>query len=164
MDLAQIISGMLGDISPVVIMLLVAALPFGECRASIVYGVMKGIDPFLVFFGSIFANIMVVPIIFFFLDQASFMKLVNMILGKRITKKIDENRKKFEVYEELALFGFVAVPMVGTGAWTGTLLAAVLGLDKKKSFLVIAAGVVTAAVVVSVLAYGTNGVLGYITG
>ena len=164
MDLAQLISGMFGEIDPVIIMLLVAALPFGECRASIVYGVMKGIDPFLVFFGSIFANILVVPVIFFFLEQASFMKLVNMILGKRITRKIDKNRKKFEVYEELALFGFVAVPMVGTGAWTGTLLAAVLGLDKKKSFLVIAAGVVTAAVVVSAFAYGANGVFGYLGG
>ncbi len=164
MDLAQLVSGMFGDVDPVVIMLLVAALPFGECRASILYGVMKGIDPFLVFFGSIFANIMVVPIIFFFLDRASFMKIVNFILGKRITKKIDKNRKKFEAYEELALFGFVAVPMVGTGAWTGALLAAVLGLDKKKSFLVIASGVVTAAVITYAFAYGANGVFGYLVG
>ncbi|RLG15248.1 MAG: hypothetical protein DRN71_01810 [Candidatus Nanohalarchaeota archaeon] len=164
MDLAQLISGMFGEIDPVVIMLLVAALPFGECRASILYGVMKGIDPFLVFFGSIFANILVVPIIFFFLDRASFMKLVNLILGKRITKKINKNREKFEVYEELALFGFVAVPMVGAGAWTGALLVAVLGLDKKKSFLIIAAGVVTAAVIVSAFAYGANGVFAHVAG
>ncbi len=164
MGLVELIVGVFGELDPVVIMLLVAALPFGECRASILYGVVKGIDPFLVFFGSVIANILVVPVIFFFLDQARFMKLVNWILGKRLTKKIDKNRKKFEVYEELALFGFVAVPMVGTGAWTGALLASVLRLDKKKSFCVIALGVITAAIIVSVLAFGADSIFRYISG
>lgn len=153
---------MFNGLDPIYIMLAIAALPFGECRASIVYGAMVGINPFLVFFGSVAANALVVPVIFFFLDQAHFMNLAKKILGRRIAKKIEKSKERFEVYEELALFGFVAVPMVGTGAWTGALIASILGLEKKKSFLVIAVGVITSATIVYFVTYGISGVFAYL--
>ncbi|MCK4555425.1 MAG: small multi-drug export protein, partial [Candidatus Aenigmarchaeota archaeon] len=82
--------------------------------------------------------------------------LIHFIMGKRITRMVEKNKKKFEIYEELALLGFVAVPFVGTGAWTGALLSTVLELDAKKSFFVIASGVFLAA---SIIFLGANGVI-----
>jgi uncharacterized membrane protein len=52
---------------------------------------------------------------------------------------------------------FVGVPLPGTGAWTGTLLAAMLNLDKKKSFFVIMAGVFMASIIMMLLSYGLLG-------
>ena len=54
----------------------------------------------------------------------------------------------------MGLFLFVAIPLPGTGAWTGALVATLLELDLKKSFIVIAAGVFTAGVIVSILSFG----------
>ncbi|MFH1126863.1 MAG: small multi-drug export protein [archaeon] len=162
MGLEAVVLGLLGELDPVIVMILIALLPFGECRAAIVYGAVMGINPFVVFFGSLFANILVVPVILLFLQQAHFMRFVKWMLGKRLARKIEKNRKKFEVYEELALFGFVAVPLPGTGAWTGALFASVLGLDRKKSFAVIAFGVVASAIIVSFVTYGLGEVFAYL--
>ena len=60
----------------------------------------------------------------------------------------------------LGLFLFVAIPLPGTGAWTGALVATLLELDLKKSFIVIAAGVFTAGVIVSILSFGLLNAIG----
>ena len=52
---------------------------------------------------------------------------------------------------------FVGIPLPGTGAWTGSALAVLLGLDKKKSFLFIVLGVLLAAVIMSIVSYGILG-------
>jgi uncharacterized membrane protein len=56
-----------------------------------------------------------------------------------------------ERYEEIGLMAFVAIPLPGTGAWTGALIAFLFGLDFKKSLLVIAIGVLIAGVIVTSL-------------
>ena len=134
--------------------MILAAAPFSECRGAIIYGLAVGLNPYIVYFLSILMNILVVPVIFWFLNKAHFMNLAHKILGKKITRTIEKNKKKFEVYEELALLGFVAIPMIGTGAWTGTLLASVLELDIKKSFMVISFGVIIAGTIMFI---GTTG-------
>jgi uncharacterized membrane protein len=56
-----------------------------------------------------------------------------------------------EKYEEIGLMAFVAIPLPGTGAWTGVLIAFLFGLDFKKSLLIIAIGVFIAGIIVSSL-------------
>ena len=143
-------------LDPWLILAILAVTPFGEARASIVYGLAKGLDPAAVFFASVFLNILVVIPLLLVLRQKFIMDIIHKIMGRKITRLVEKNKKKFELYEELALFSFVAVPFVGTGAWTGALLSTVLELDRKKSFLVIAAGVLTAGAIVFL---GTNGFL-----
>ena len=64
-------------------------------------------------------------------------------------------------YEMLGLLLFVAVPLPGTGAWTGALVAAMLDMPLKKSLPVIALGVLTAGVIMSVITYGLAALLSW---
>ena len=67
---------------------------------------------------------------------------------ERIRRKADKLEKKMDNWGFLALALFVAVPLPGTGAWTGTLVAWVLGLERWKSFLAIALGVTIAGLII----------------
>ena len=145
-----------GGLNPWLVLGIIAATPFGEARVSIIYGLAMGLDPLYVFLLSVALNIMVLVPLLFALRQKWVMKIIHFVMGKRITRMVEKNKKKFEIYEELALLGFVAVPLVGTGAWTGALLSTVLELDAKKSFFVIASGVFLAA---SMIFLGANGVI-----
>ena len=57
----------------------------------------------------------------------------------------------------LFLILFVGIPLPGTGAWTGSLLAVMLGMNRKKSFICILLGVALAAIIMSILSYGILG-------
>lgn len=141
--------------NPWVITSLLAASPIGETRASIIYGVAVGLDPALVFFLSILINIAIVPPLLLILRRAGVMHLVHKTLGKHIAKTIHKFHKKFELYEELALMFFVAIPLPLTGVWTASLITEVLDLDRRKAFFVIALGAIIAAGIVLAGATGT---------
>ena len=81
-------------------------------------------------------------------------KLLHKIFQKHIEKKIAGNKEKLEKYEELALLIFVAVPFVGTGGYTGLLIASFLGLDFKKSSVVISAGILIAGLITLLASLG----------
>ncbi|UCD20475.1 MAG: small multi-drug export protein [candidate division WOR-3 bacterium] len=100
-------------------------------------------------------NIIPVPFILLLLNPA--VKLLSKIrpfrkffdwLFERTRKK---SNKVIERYEEIGLMAFVAIPLPGTGAWTGALIAFLFGLDFKKSLLVIGIGVFIAGVIVTCL-------------
>ena len=78
---------------------------------------------------------------------------------KWLEKKVDSKREQIDKYGYWGLILFVGIPLPGTGAWTGSLLAVMLGLDKKRSFLCILVGVVLAAIIMSILSYGVLGSL-----
>ena len=63
----------------------------------------------------------------------------------------------FMLFVYLGLFLFVAIPLPGTGGWTGALLAILLGLNRKKSFIAITLGIITAGIIMSILSYGILG-------
>lgn len=69
-------------------------------------------------------------------------------------EKVAKKKGTIEKYGYLGLFLFVAIPLPGTGAWTGALIAAVLEMNRKKSFLVIAIGVFVAGLIMMALSYG----------
>lgn len=126
-------------------MLGLAAAPISEARGAIFYGLNAGINPYSVFILSVLVNIAVIPVIFWFLKQARFRKLANRLFGNRMWAKIGQWKEKFEIYEELVLLIFVAVPLPVTGAWTGTFIAELLSLNRAKAIAVIAIGVIIAA-------------------
>lgn len=71
-----------------------------------------------------------------------------------IERKAEKNKGKIEKYEYFGLFLFVAVPLPGTGAWTGSLIAALLHLDFKKSMLFVLLGILGAGVIMTAVSYG----------
>ena len=80
-------------------------------------------------------------------------KLFNKI-GGWLTKKAEKNRAKIEKYSFWGLFAFVAIPLPGTGAWTGSLVAALIRMDFKKAILAVLLGVLSAGVIMSLISYG----------
>ena len=69
-------------------------------------------------------------------------------------KKILSKKAQIEKYGYLGLLLFVGIPLPGTGAWTGSALAVLLGMDRKKSFFYILLGVILASIIMSIISYG----------
>lgn len=140
---------------------ILSMLPFFELRGGIPIALAGGFDPIFVLFIAFLANIIVIYPIWFFLDYIH-CHLVKIKIYKRISDKIlakmrhkaQHVKKNMQKYEWLALTLLVAVPLPITGAYTGTLIVWILGLDRKKSFLFISLGVLIAAVIVTLATLG----------
>lgn len=140
---------------------LLSVLPVSELRGGILYAVLSGINPFAAFFVCVLANIIIIFFIFFFLDflHESFLKIevyrkIFDFYIKSLRKKVDKFERQFSAYGFLALTIFVAIPLPATGAWTGSIIAWLLGLERKKSIFAIALGVLIAGVIVLLASLG----------
>ena len=71
-----------------------------------------------------------------------------------IDKKVEKNREKIEKFGFWGLVLFVGIPLPGTGAWTGCLVASVLEMDKKKSFIAAMIGVFMASIIMMLISFG----------
>ena len=76
-----------------------------------------------------------------------------------VTETVDEaapagENKAAGTLAFLGLYLFVAIPLPGTGAWTGSLIAAVFGMKKSRAFLAVLLGVLTAGVIMTLASYG----------
>ena len=138
--------------------LLISMVPVLELRAAIPAGVIAGLDIPVVVAAAIIGNLIPIPFIIVFIRkifkwmQTKSEKLAALV--KRLEDKADRKKDKVLKYEFWGLMFFVAIPLPGTGAWTGALIAAMLDMQLKRAFPAIAAGVVIAAVIVSVATYG----------
>jgi len=139
--------------------ILLTIMPVTELRAglplAISYALEKNIPISLVFLLIVFVNILIIFFVFFFLDYINKylikLKFYNKIFNgflKRFRKKVDKFEKENGKTWFWALVLFVAVPLPGTGAWSGCLLAWILDLDRKKSILAISLGVLIAGIIV----------------
>ena len=68
--------------------------------------------------------------------------------------------QRIQEYEFWGLLIFVGIPLPGTGAWTGSLIASLLDIDKKKAFLAVACGVLLASLIMALLSYGIPWLIG----
>ena len=139
--------------------LILTIMPVTELRVglpiAIVYAIEHNIPIMLIFPLIVLLNILVIFFVFYFLDNLhnTFMnlkfyrKFFEAYL-KRFQKKVDIFEKRYETLGFLALVLFVAIPLPGTGAWTGCLISFLLGLDRKKSILAISLGVLIAGILV----------------
>lgn len=134
--------------------ILISMIPLIELRGAIPVAMAKGLPLIPSYIICIIANMIPVPIIFFFarkvLEWGSDKPLIGKFFswclkkGKKGGKKLEKKAGK-GLY--IALMLFVGIPLPGTGAWTGTLAASLLDLDFKKSVIAIMAGVVMAGVI-----------------
>ena len=85
--------------------------------------------------------------------------------GKKSTETTFNKERKVEKFSDAkywALYTFVAIPLPGTGAWTGSLAAALLDLDKGKSLVAVFFGVLTAGIIMGIASYGLLGAIGLV--
>ena len=110
---------------------------------------------YLAFIISVVLNALLGPLLYLFLSTLHKvflkMKWYENFFGRLINRARERVARKIEKYGYFGIMMFVAIPLPITGAYTGTLGAWILGMDKKKTFLAVAAGVVIAGIIVSVI-------------
>ncbi len=139
----------------------VAALPVLELRGAVPYGIAMDLPLLPVLVVSVLGNMLPVPFIILFIRQIfEWMKRKSAWLrgiAERLESRAHAKGSNMLVkYELLGLFILVAIPLPGTGAWTGALVAALFNLRIKNAFPVILAGVVAAGIIMSVISYGVD--------
>ena len=140
----------------------ISMIPIIELRGSIPVGFVMGLPWYASLVCYIIGNMLPVPVILLFVVKVfEFMKKHN-ILTKFVNKmeqKAMNRSEKVSKGEFWGLMLFVAIPLPGTGAWTGALIAALLKMNRRDSFLSILLGVTIAGTIITL---GTYGVLGFI--
>ncbi len=137
---------------------LLSMVPLIELRGSIPLGFGAGLPWFITYVVSVVGNLLPVPIILLFVKHVfSFMKsrggkLESIALF--FEKKGMSKSAKVTKYASLGLFLFVALPLPGTGAWMGSLIAALLNLRIKHSLFSISLGVLCAGLIMTLACYG----------
>ena len=133
---------------------LFSAVPLVEQRGAIPVGIFSSnYSPLLIFIVSYLGSMLPVPFILLLFNKIykllkkypKFDKLTDLI-----DRKISKNKDKLEKYKEIGLIAFIAIPLPTTGVWTGSAIAAFLGLDFKKSFLCAAIGALASAIIITV--------------
>lgn len=140
---------------------LISIVPWLELRGSIPLGIIMGLDVTKVFLISLLGGILVIPALFFTFDHifpiARQIKIIDrlyLIWETRVHRKY----VKYSDWEMLGLMLFVAVPLPGTGVYTGTFLAFLLDLDRKWSFVAISLGALIAGIVVTIITLGLENI------
>ena len=138
----------------------ISLMPILELRGGLIAASLLTVPPVPAHIISIIGNLIPIPLILWFLDSVfAFMKK-----HKILVKFIDfcerkGNEKKGQI-EKLGFWGlvlFVGVPLPGTGAWTGCLIATLLRMDKKKALLASILGVIMASIIMMIISYGVIG-------
>lgn len=154
----------------VLLVFLISMVPLIELRGAIpiAVGMDLGLPEWAVLIIAMIGNILPIPFIYFFarkvLEWGSkvkwkpFKQFCNFCLkkGEKAGNKLLKNAKNGAY---VALFLFVAIPIPGTGAWTGTLAASILNLDFKKTIIAIISGVLVAGLIMLAVSLGLFKVL-----
>lgn len=142
------------------IVFLISMIPILELRGGLLAASMLGLPMWQSYGICFIGNIIPIPFILWFINPLFRHMRAWPVVGKFVTwceKKADSKKEKIEKLKYWGLFFFVGIPLPGTGAWTGCLIAALLNLDKKKSLLAAILGVLLAGTIMLILSYGILG-------
>lgn len=142
------------------IIFIISMLPILELRGGLIAASllkMKIIPSFVICF---LGNIIPIPFILWLITPI-FNKLKKTKMFSRMVNKIENKalskRDQIEKLQYIGLMLFVGIPLPGTGAWTGCLIAALLGMDKKKAMIYTILGVVMAGIIMLIFSFGILG-------
>ena len=137
---------------------LISMLPVVELRLGLPYGIAIGLDYPLALLSAIVGNLLPVPFIILFIKNVlSFLRQKIAKLDGFITRIEERAHLKSEVVRKYGAIGLcllVAIPLPGTGAWTGALVAALMGMELKRAMPTIVVGVLIAAAIMTGVTFG----------
>lgn len=140
----------------------ISILPIIEAKGGLLAASLMNIP---VYFGvpiALLGNVFPVPFLMLFLKSVmkwmSKYKIFNKFL-KILYNKVNKKKETIEKYAYWGLWFFVAIPLPGTGAYTGSLIASCLNMDTKKSTFVILFGTLCSVLVLAVIYYGLFGMM-----
>lgn len=128
--------------------MLVSMIPVIELRGGLPFGVAMGLPYYLAFPAAVIGNLIPAPFIIVYIRRIfelmrKYLPSLNGFVD-RLEKKAHLKGKKVQKYQYIGLWLFVAIPLPGTGAWTGSLAAAFLGMRLKRAMPAVVLGVLTA--------------------
>ena len=137
---------------------LVSMVPVVELRGGIPFGVGVGLPVWAAFLAAVIGNLIPVPFIIVYIRRIfQWMRRripwLNLMVDA-LERKGHLKGRRVNKYKYLGLAVFVAIPLPGTGAWTGSLAAAFLDMPLRKAIPSVVAGVLVAGAAISVLTYG----------
>ncbi|MBQ2774500.1 MAG: small multi-drug export protein [Clostridia bacterium] len=138
------------------IIFLISMLPILELRGGLIAAALLNVDFIPAFIICYIGNIIPVPFILLFIrrifqflrDKKGFSKIIENLEIRSMRKS-----EKVKRWRNWGLLAFVAIPLPGTGGWTGALIAALMDIRIKKSFPIIALGVLIAGIIMSIVTY-----------
>ncbi len=145
-----------------VYVLIISMLPIIELRGAIPVAFALGLPLVPSFLVSVIGNLIPVPFILWLITPfCNWLKKTRLFawFPAFLERKVSKNQEKVTKYANWGLFLFVAIPLPGTGAWTGALIASFLDFKFKDAFWAITGGVLTAGVIMSIISYGLLGLI-----
>ena len=136
---------------------IVSLMPFLECTGGIIVGRLLGLPLMSTIIFSVIGNIVPIPFILLFIKKIFKWLRPTKFFGSIVTKLENRAMNKSNALDKgefLGLMLFVGIPLPGTGAWTGALIASLLGIDIKKASVSILIGIAMATTIVSLIMYG----------
>ncbi len=126
--------------------------PLGEAKVGIPYGLLNGLNQYVVFISCFLANLLVFPIMMFFLEKVNvylirwrFYKKSAIFIAKRAKRGSGKNVQK---YGFLGLVLFVMLPLPGTGVYAGSIAAYIFKIEKQRAFLANAIGIFFSSLII----------------
>lgn len=140
-----------------IIVFIISLMPILELRGGLIAASLLDLNPISSYVISIIGNVIPVPFILWFMSS-----ILNWMRESKhfskfalfLDRKVNNKKEQIEKYGFLGLVLFVGIPLPGTGAWTGCLIASVLEMDKKKSFIATLIGVIMASIIMMILSFG----------
>lgn len=145
-----------------ILVFIISLMPILELRGGLIAAALLDMNPVTSYIISIIGNIIPVPFILLLITKilAWMRKSKISILNKFanwLDGKVEKHKGQIEKFGYLGVVLFVGIPLPGTGAWTGSLIASVLELDRKKTFLSVMIGIFMASIIMMLLSFGILG-------
>lgn len=140
-----------------IIVFIISLMPILELRGGLIAASLLGLNPVSSYIISVIGNILPIPFILWFMGSIlNWMRNSKLFSGiaNWLDKKVNNKKEQIEKYGFWGLALFVGIPLPGTGAWTGCLIASVLEMDRKKSFLAALLGVLMASIIMMIVSFG----------
>lgn len=160
--LVNVIIGAFGGLTAIkfgkeILVFIISLMPILELRGGLIAAALLGLTPLKSYIICIIGNILPVPFILLLINKIlSWMRTSRHFskIANWLDKKVEKHKGQIEKYGYLGVILFVGIPLPGTGAWTGSLIASVLEMDKKKTFLAVCIGVVMASIIMMIVSFG----------
>ena len=152
-----ITTSLLNKISKEAIVFIISIMPLLELRGGLIAASILKVPYIRAAIFVMIGNILPIPFVLLLIEK------ILLIMEKwSLTKKFaiflrhkaEKNKPKIDKYGFLGLALFVGIPLPGTGAWTGSLVAALFHMDYKKSLISIFLGIIMAFIIMSIISYG----------
>lgn len=139
------------------IVLIISMFPILELRGGLVAASLLGVNMYKAIAVCMLGNIIPIPFILWFITPIfAWLKKTKLFRGlvEKLESKSMDKSEQIKKYEFWGLALFVGIPLPGTGAWTGALIASLLGIKVKKASTSILVGIIIATVIMTIISYG----------